>query len=109
MEMSGGLGLFANQHLYYEILIFALTGEIVLTASEVLNNDGSPGIVIRANMDLQLGVSKHYTEVGFKNPLKFKSIECNLLLETVRGEGNSTGGENTREDRGSQTEEEELS
>ena len=58
-----------------------------------------------------------------RNPLKFKSIECNLLLETVRGEdnstggennstggeNNSTGGENTREDRGSQTEEEELS
>jgi len=74
-------------------------GEVVLTADEVLNEDGNPGVVIRANMNLQLGVNSLYTKRGFKNPLKFKSFECNLL-ERV-------DGESRREDRGSQTEEDE--
>merc|ERR1712192_107388 len=76
-------------------------GEVVLTADEVLNEDGNPRVVIRANMNLQLGVNNLYTKRGFKNPLKFKSIECNLL-ERV----NADGGRR-RENRGSQTEEDE--
>ena len=54
----------------------------MLTADEVLNEDGTPGVVIRlqctilkisliigsvrANMNLQLGVNSLYTKRGFK-------------------------------------------
>ena len=48
MEIGGDCDLLqTNIFIINGILMFALTGEIVLTASEVLNNDGSPGIVIR--------------------------------------------------------------
>lgn len=55
-------------------------GEVELRASRE-----PEGLVIRARMSLQLGVLALFTGQGFKNPLKFKNIECNLLEKEAGG------------------------
>ena len=92
-------------------------GEVVLTGSR---EEAGEELIVRAHMSLQLGVQALYTSKGYKwgrslffvlvanlyfrNPLKFKTIECSLIEKEPGREEVSRVQEGNREEQGSQTE-----
>merc|ERR1719186_1086188 len=78
--------------------ILSSTGQVVLTANrvvELVKSRKELSTVIQGRLTLSLKLGAEYAKKGFKNPMKFKDIECNLYMieddeaedeETMRGD-----------------------
>jgi len=54
--------------------------------------------VIQGRLTLSLKLGAEYAEKGFKSPMKFKDIECNLYMIEDEDEENEKGDEDMEED-----------
>jgi len=84
--------------------VISSTGQVVLTASrvvEMVKGRKELSTVIQGRLALSLKLGAEYAKKGFKNPMKFKDIECNLyMIEDDEGEDEETvrGDEGMEED-----------
>merc|ERR1712096_123273 len=81
--------------------ILSSTGQVVLTANrvvELVKGRKELSTVIQGRLTLSLKLGAEYAEKGFKNPMKFKDIECNLYMIEDEDEENEKGDEGMEED-----------
>jgi len=84
--------------------VISSTGQVVLTASrvvEMVKGRKELSTVIQGRLALSLKLGAEYAKKGFKNPMKFKDIECNLyMIEDDEGEDETVRGDEGMEEDG---------
>ena len=63
--------------------------QVVLTANrvvEVVKGRKELSTVIMGTMGLTLKLGEEFTKAGFRSPMKFKDLECNLFMIEEEGE-----------------------
>jgi len=69
--------------------VISSSGEVTLTANrvvEMVKGRKELSTVITGKMGLSLKLGEEFTEAGFRSPMKFKDLECNLFMIEEEGE-----------------------